>query len=63
MNEETYTIYSDNEKIAEGMTLETALILIKGLMHTYYNEEKLSYSIVREWKGRIYKEKEWEYES
>lgn len=49
MEEESYSIYDSNHNIiAENMSLETACILLKGLMRQYYREEKLSFSLERE---------------
>ena len=60
MEEESYSIYDSNHNIiAENMSLETACILLKGLMHQYYREENLSFSLEREWKSKIFSEKEW----
>lgn len=48
MMHETYTILIDNVPMARAMTLETAIILIKGLFQEYYNDDELKIVIARE---------------
>lgn len=45
MNERKYSVAIDGTIIAQGMNLETALILVKGLFETYYAEPKISICI------------------
>ena len=45
MTEEKFCVYLDSVKMAENMTLETALILAKGLFNEYYLEPNLKVTI------------------
>ena len=45
MAEEKFCVYLDSVKMAENMTLETALILAKGLFNEYYLEPNLKVTI------------------
>lgn len=45
MNESKYSVAIDGTMVAQGMNLETALILVKGLFETYYAEPKISICI------------------
>lgn len=45
MNESKYSVTIDGMMVAQGMNLETALILVKGLFKTYYAEPKISICI------------------
>lgn len=45
MNESKYSVAIDGTMVAQGMNLETALILVKGLFETYYAEPKISVCI------------------
>ena len=45
MNESKYSVAIDGTTVAQGMNLETALILVKGLFETYYAEPKISICI------------------
>ena len=38
MYEKKYEVWTSEEKLADNMTLETALLLIKGLCVEYYNQ-------------------------
>ena len=38
MNEEYYRVRTDNDVLADHMTLETALMLLKALFEKYYRE-------------------------
>lgn len=48
MNESKYSVAVDGTMVAQGMNLETALILVKGLFETYYAEPDISICIERE---------------
>lgn len=41
MNERKYSVAVDGTMVAQGMNLETALILVKGLFVTYYAEPQI----------------------
>ena len=41
MNESKYSVAIDGTMVVQGMNLETALILVKGLFNTYYAEPKM----------------------
>ena len=57
MGETKYMVWAGEELIAENMTIETVLILVKGLFSEYWNEKSLDVSIQR----MDYKQKrEWE---
>lgn len=45
MNESKYSVAIDGTMVAQGMNLETTLILVKGLFETYYAEPKISICI------------------
>lgn len=45
MNESKYSVAIDGTMVAQGMNLETALILVKAIFDTYYAEPKLSICI------------------
>ena len=45
MSERIYKLYIGEELIAESVSIETALILIKALFSEYYNEEKMEIKI------------------
>lgn len=45
MPERRYELYIGEELIAESVSIETALILIKALFAEYYNEEKMEITI------------------
>lgn len=45
MAERRYELYIGEELIAESLSIETALILIKALFSEYYNEEKMEITI------------------
>lgn len=45
MSERIYKLYIREEIIAESLSIETALILIKALFSEYYNEEKMEITI------------------
>lgn len=47
MEEIRYKIWAGEELIAQDITMETVLILVKGLYHEYWNEESLKISIQR----------------
>ena len=48
MAEWVYKVVDDHgDTIADHMTLENAVILLKGLFSEYYNEPAISYSIER----------------
>lgn len=49
MKQLLYSVYDNNGRIAQGMDLEVAIILLKGLMEKYYNEEDLEFTIKREY--------------
>lgn len=38
MNEKQYEVYENENRIASNMSLETALLLIRGYCERYYNE-------------------------
>ncbi|GEM_PF-5003155 len=64
MNCDTYMIRCKREIIARGMTLETALVLLKALFLEFWREPTISYTIVREAKAEAKedaKEDAWEY--
>ena len=45
MPERIYKLYIGEELIAESVSIETALILIKALFAEYYNEERMKITI------------------
>ena len=45
MSENKYYVTIDNHTIAENMTLEHALILVKAIFETYYNDHSLVVAI------------------
>ena len=45
MVEDKFCVYLDSVKMAENMTLETALILAQGLFNKYYLEPNLNVTI------------------
>ena len=45
MPERIYKCYIGEELIAESVSIETALILIKALFSEYYNEERMKITI------------------
>lgn len=46
MEERTYVVYDEcGHVVAERMDLDTAIILIKALMNTYYNDWSVKYTI------------------
>lgn len=47
MSTETYSIYVENNKVAEYMPLTYALILIKAIYVEFYNEKNLKVTIKR----------------
>lgn len=47
MEEIRYKVWEGEELIAQDMTMETVLILVKGLYHEYWDEESLKISIQR----------------
>ena len=48
MTEYTYSVYeTDQRMIANEMSLEDALILVKALMEEYYADTMMSFTIVR----------------
>lgn len=49
MEQLLYSIYDNNGRIAQGMDLEVALVLVEGLMEKYYKDEDLSFTIKREY--------------
>lgn len=48
MNCDAYMIRYEREIIARGMTLETALVLLKALFLEYWREKDIYYTIERE---------------
>jgi hypothetical protein len=47
MEIETYNVYISNDCVARDMSLDTAIILVRGLFHNYYNEPMPSIRIER----------------
>ena len=47
MSTDTYSIYVENNKVAENMPLTYALILIKAIYVEFYNEKNLKVIIKR----------------
>ena len=45
MEDKKYKVFVDDEIFAEYMSLETAMILVKALFDTYYNEYGMTVSI------------------
>ena len=45
MSENKYYVTIDNRTIAENMTLEYALILVKAIFETYYNDHSMVVAI------------------
>ena len=45
MPERRYELYIGEELIAESLSIETALILIKALFSEYYNEKNMKITI------------------
>ena len=45
MENKKYKVFVDDEIFAEYMSLETAMILVKALFDTYYNEYGMTVSI------------------
>ena len=45
MGNKKYKVFVDNEIFAEYMSLETAMILVKALFDTYYNEYGMTVSV------------------
>ena len=45
MSEKKYYVTIDNHTIAENMTLEYALILIKAIFETYYRDRSMAIAI------------------
>ena len=45
MSENKYYVTIDNHTIAENMTLEYALILVKAIFETYYNDHSMVVAI------------------
>ena len=45
MSEKKYYVTIDNHTIAENMTLEYALILIKAIFETYYSDRSMVVAI------------------
>ena len=50
MDVEYYNVYMGEECMAKDMSLDTAIILVKGLFHTYYNEPMPRIYIERQWR-------------
>ena len=48
MENKKYKVFVDDEIFAEYMSLETAMILVKALFDTYYNEYGMTVSIREE---------------
>ena len=48
MNSETYSVYVEDNKVAEHMPLNYALILVKAVYVEFYNEKRLKVTIKRE---------------
>ena len=49
MSSSTYSVLYDNEEVlARGMTLNTAMLLTKTLMQEWYSEPGLAITILRE---------------
>ena len=48
MEDKKYKVFVDDEIFAEYMSLETAMILVKALFDTYYNEYGMTVSIREE---------------
>lgn len=48
MGIETYKVLDGETVLARGMSLNTAILLIKALMMEYYADEELAYTIKRE---------------
>lgn len=48
MSESKYSVAVDGAMVAQGMNLETALILVKALFETYYAEPQISICIEKE---------------
>lgn len=45
MENKKYKVFVDDEIFAEYMSLETAMILVKALFDTYYNEYGMTVSV------------------
>ncbi len=61
MEIETYNVYISNDCVARDMSLDTAIILVRGLFHNYYNEPMPSVRIERQWREPAKEEiKAWE---
>lgn len=48
MNCDYYSVLYNDIVLAKGMTLETALLLVKALFETYFNEYDIHYTIMKE---------------
>lgn len=48
MNDEYYSIYIENNKVADYMSLTYALIFIKAIYSEFYNEKNLKVTIQKE---------------
>lgn len=48
MSDEYYSIYIENDKVADHMPLTYALILIKAIYSEFYNEKNLKVTIQKE---------------
>lgn len=45
MNLRKFDVYIDDEKVAENMDMDTAIVLVKALLNEYYNDPVLKVSI------------------
>lgn len=45
MEDKKYKVFVDDKIFAEYMSLETAMILVKALFDTYYNEYRMTVSV------------------
>ena len=53
MGDKKYKVFVDDEIFAEYMSLETAMILVKALFDTYYNEYGMTVSIREEERATV----------
>ena len=53
MENKKYKVFADDEIFAEHMSLETAMILVKALFDTYYNEYGMTVSIREEERATV----------
>lgn len=61
MEFETYDVYTDDKCVAKDMALDDAVILVKGLFRTYYNDTDLEVTLRRRFRQMTEQEVEdWE---